>query len=131
MTGLCLAVGALTAKLAISSFTLAWTHSVEKQAWQEDYRVTAAGLVLDEARIKGSGAGMDPPQGAVLRGGWWHYRPNLPPLPRLILARSHAVADWRLCVAGSCRPLGTYLPDADGETESETPAALYPCAGPK
>jgi hypothetical protein len=128
MTGLCLAVGALTAKLAISSFTLAWTHSIEKIGWQEDYRVTAAGLVLDEARIQGSGAGMEPPAGAVLRGGWWHYRPDLPPLPRLMLARSHAVPDWRLCVAGTCRPLGAYLPDGEGEAESETPAVLSPCA---
>jgi hypothetical protein len=131
MTGLCLAVGALAAKLAISSFTLAWTHSVEKLAWQEDYRVTAAGLVLDEARIKGSGAGMDPPDGAVLEGGWWHYRPSLPPLPRLVLARSRAVADWQLCVAGDCRPLGAYLPDADGAADAEAPATLYPCAAAK
>jgi hypothetical protein len=128
MTGLCLAVGALTAKLAISSFTLAWTHSVEKLAWEEDYRITTAGLVLEESRIKGSGAGMDPPAGAVLSGGWWHYKPNLPPLPRLNLARSHAVPDWRLCIAGQCRPLGAYLPDADGGADTETPAIVYPCA---
>ena len=66
MTGLCLAVGALTAKLAISSFTLAWTHSVERIGWQEDYTITAAGFVLTESRIQGSGAGMDPPEGSVL-----------------------------------------------------------------
>ena len=130
MSGLCLAVGALTAKLAISSFTLAWTHSVERIGWQEDYKITAAGFVLTESRIQGSGAGMDPPEGSVLSGGWWHYRPNLPPLPRLTLARSHAVPDWRLCVAGKCRPLGSYLPDADGDGD-QAPAVLTPCISGK
>src|SRR5690606_14290595 len=105
MIALCIAAGSLAAQSAVSTFTLAWTHSIERQEWQEDYRVTAEGLVLEEARIKGSVAGMDPPPGAVLKDGWWHYRPQLQALPRLTLARSRAVPEWRLCVAGRCRPL--------------------------
>lgn len=108
----CLTAGLLAATLSLDAFTLTWVHSVERSAIEEDYRVTATGLVLTEARIKGSGAGFDPPAGSVLRGGWWHYRPSLPPLPRIALARSGTVADWRLCAGGRCTPLGALLPGA-------------------
>ena len=126
MTGLCLGAGAAVAWLAVQSFTLAWTHTVEKTEWQEDWRVTPAGLVLVESRIQGSGAGMEPPEGARLEGGFWRYRPDLPPIPELRLARSAVASDWRLCFEGSCRPLGALLPPAAGDA----PASLRPCPGP-
>jgi len=112
MIGLCLgaARGLAEVSLPVAAFTLAWTHSVERVAWEEDYRVAGDRLVLVEARVKGSGAGMDPPPGAVLRDGWWHYRPDLPPLPALRLTRSSAAADYTLCAAGECRSLSTLLP---------------------
>lgn len=113
MSALCLAAGAASVHLALASFTLSWTHSVEKILWEEDWRVAGQGLVLEESRVRGSGAGMDPPEGAVLEAGSWHYRPDLPPLPELILARSGATADWRLCIKGTCTPLGELLPDPD------------------
>ena len=65
--------------LAVAAFTLSWTHSVEKTRWEEDWAITPAGLQIVEARVKGSGAGMDPADGAVLRDGWWVYAPSLPP----------------------------------------------------
>ena len=74
MSALCLASGGLLSSLAATLFTLQWTHSVERIAWQEDWRIDGDALVLVEARIRGSGAGMDPPDGAVLRDGVWHYR---------------------------------------------------------
>lgn len=114
MTGLCLGVGAVVlSALPVEAFTLAWTHSIEKIRWEEDYRVGAAGLRLAEARVRGTGAGMEPPAGALLREGVWHYTPGLGAIARLSLARSGAVADYELCVAGVCRPLAGYLDRPD------------------
>lgn len=108
---LCLAAGALSVALGWSQFTLAWTHSVERTEWQEDYRVAGENLTTTEVRVKGSGAGMEPGEGAVLRDGWWAYDPRRT-LRELRLARSDAVPDWRLCHDGSCVPMGTFLPAA-------------------
>jgi hypothetical protein len=110
MSALCLAAGALAATLATEAFTLGWTHSVEKVEWEEDYRVFDGALLLEEARVKGSGAGMEPPAGAVLRDGWWHYRPPTAPIEVLRLTHSSFAADYRLCWKGSCRPVGEILP---------------------
>lgn len=109
MIGVCLAAAGLALSLPLQAFTLAWTHSIEKIRWEEDYRVIqdADGprLVLDEARIRGSGAGMEPPDGARLSAdGVWHYRPPLAPLESLHLARSDYVADYQLCWDGRCHP---------------------------
>src|SRR5438034_6177126 len=46
---LCLASAGVVKTLSIAAFTLAWTHSVEKVDWQEDWRITPAGT--------GTGAG--------------------------------------------------------------------------
>lgn len=116
MIGLCLgaAQGLVQAFLPVTAFTLVWTHSVEQVEWQEDYRIAEDRLVLTEARVKGSGAGMDPPAGAVLRDGWWHYRPKIPPLEMLRLMRSTVVEDYRFCADGRCRPLAVILPIEEG-----------------
>ncbi len=103
MSALCLAAAAFSVALPLQSFTLAWKHSIEKIRWEEDYRIVGTRLELTEARIRGSGAGMDPPEGAVLRDGVWHYKPDLPLLPSLTLARSGYVADFELCANGECR----------------------------
>src|SRR5690606_31572556 len=85
-----------------------WTHSVQKTEWQEDWQVTPAGLVLAEARIKGSGAGMEPPDGSQLVDGWWVYRPDLAPLKSVTLASSGETGGgWQLCALGECLELGT------------------------
>ena len=103
---LCVA-GAETLRLAVTAFTLAWTHSVEHARWEEDWRVTPAGLELAEARVKGSGAGMEPPEGARFAGGWWSWRPDVPPRREVLLAASGATGGgWTLCAAGACREIG-------------------------
>lgn len=104
---LCVAAGGGTLVFAFSAFTLAWTHSVEKVRWEEDWRVRPDGLEIVEARIQGSGAGMEPPDGAVLRDGWWTYAPALPRLPELVLAASGSTSEgWTICAGGRCAALG-------------------------
>ena len=69
--------------------------------------MTPAGLELVEARVQGSGAGMEPPEGARLAGGWWTWRPARPPQRELLLAASGATGGgWTLCAAGACREIG-------------------------
>jgi Uncharacterized conserved protein len=115
----CLLVGGKALTLAAGLFTLSWTHSVEKIEWQETWRVLPAGLEIVEARIKGSGAGMDPPPDARLENGWWVYTPQLGIVPELRLAASGAtVSAWRLCTGGKCRQLGA---------EASAPVMLKPC----
>ena len=121
---LCLAAGALSATLAVHSFTLAWTHSIEKVRWEEDWRIEDRQLVLAEARIQGFGAGMEAPDDAVLRGGYWHYRPKVAPLATLSLAHSPYTTGYELCLAGGCRPLADFLP---GIATTET-IVLQACA---
>ena len=110
MSGICLAAGAIAATLPLSAFTLAWTHSIEKIRWEEDYRIVDKHLVLEEARIRGTGAGMEPPANAVFSNGVWHYKPALPPLERLSLSHSPYTADYEICSAAGCKPLATLLP---------------------
>jgi hypothetical protein len=66
---LCLASSGVVKALQLAAFTLAWTHSVEKIEWQEDWLTTPHGLQLVQARVKGSGAGMEPPPEARLVHG--------------------------------------------------------------
>jgi len=97
MIGLCLGLaGVVWAQVPTADFTLAWTHTIEKIRWEEDYRVTSDGLLLGEARVKGSGAGMEIPDGAELRDGTWHYQRQLPPLQPLRLGRTPEAGDFQL-----------------------------------
>ena len=102
---LCLASAGIVKALSIATFTLVWTHSIEKVDWQEDWRVTPEGLVLTQARVKGSGAGMEPPPGARLINGWFQWQPKQPAMPQVVLANSGAAGEWRLCANGDCRTL--------------------------
>ncbi|SCZ02448.1 DUF1850 domain-containing protein [Microvirga guangxiensis] len=111
---ICLVAGKVVAPLMAGAMTLAWTHSVEKIAWEEDWRATPAGLEIVEARVKGSGAGMEPPPDARLVNGAWAWKPKLPPQAEIVMRRSGATADWRVCITGACRPMEAYVPpDAD------------------
>jgi hypothetical protein len=117
------AFGLVAATLDVTEFTLAWTHSVEKIRWEEDYRVTDEGLIALAARVQGSGAGMEPPADAVLRDGWWHYQPQLPVLSKLTLARSSYVPGYEFCARGACRTMSSMIgAPRDGETID-----LFPC----
>ncbi|TRZ90126.1 MAG: DUF1850 domain-containing protein [Rhodocyclaceae bacterium] len=105
--------GAVSAVLAIDSFTLAWMHSIEKIRWEEDWRVQGKTLVITEARIRGSGAGMEPPPDAVMKDGVWHYRPRLPPQAVLRVTHSPYTRGYELCSAGHCQPLADHLPEIE------------------
>jgi len=107
---LCLSSGALVTVLATQAFTLAWVHSIEKVRWEEDWQVAGGKLQIVEARIRGTGAGMETPEGAVLSDGAWHYRPQLAPLAKVTLAHSPYTAGYELCSDGRCRPLTDHLP---------------------
>lgn len=102
---LCFATAAGVKALALSTFTLAWTHSIAKVEWQEDWRVTPAGLELVQARIKGTGPGMEPPPEARLVGGWFQWQPKRAALQEVVLGNSGAAGEWRLCHGGQCRTL--------------------------
>ena len=91
--------------LSVAAFTLVWTHSIEKVDWQEDWRITRGGLELVQARVKGSGAGMEPPPDARLVDGWFQWQPKRAPMPRVVLGNSGAAGEWRLCSDGHCRTL--------------------------
>ena len=118
---LCILAAGKTTVLAVSAFTLSWTHSVEKTRWQEEWQVTPAGLEIVEARVKGSGAGMDPPEGAVLKDGWWTYVPKIGARLVVRLAASGATgAGWLLCADRTCLELGA---------EAGEPVELSACKG--
>jgi hypothetical protein len=113
MSLICLAGGGVIVKLA-AAITLSWTHSVEKVQWEEDWRANAAGIAIVESRIKGSGAGMEPPPGAKLKNGVYSYRPHWAPMKEVVLRRSGATADWNICQNGACKPMSEFIPaDAD------------------
>jgi len=123
---LCLGLaGVVWAQVPTPTFTLAWNHTIEKIRWEEDYRVTPDGLLLGEARIKGSGAGMDAPDDAELRDGSWHYRRQLPPMQPLRVGRTPEAGDYQLCFEGTCQALSEWL----GPPTAERPALeLWSCA---
>ncbi len=125
MNGLCLGLaGVVWASLPIEHFTLAWQHSIEKIRWEEDYQVSASGLLLMEARVRGSGAGMEIPDDATLRNGTWHYHRQLPPLNPLHAGRTPEAGDYELCFQGHCQPLAHWL----GPPSRDVAAVdLWPC----
>lgn len=115
--------------VTVQAFTLAWTHSIEKVRWEEDYAVRADAVPPDpapqpppvlhalQARVRGSAAGMEPPDDAVLRNGWYEYTPRFKTPAELRLTRSEFTPDYELCVSGHCRPLYDWLPSDGGVTQ--------------
>jgi hypothetical protein len=85
---LCLASGGFIKVIAIGAFTLSWMHSVEKTTWEEDWVVQEKTIKLVSARVQGTGAGMEIPEGAVHEGKWYRWTPTLKPLKLLTLDRS-------------------------------------------
>jgi hypothetical protein len=122
MMELCLLAAGIVVRLGTVALTLAWTHSIEKTRWEEDYRATQAGIVLTQDRIQSTGAGMEPPPDAKFDGKWWRYTPALPPQRQIVLRRSGATADWQVCIQGQCKPMASYLPDKDAD-----PVTLATC----
>ncbi len=103
-------------RLPADRFTLVWTHSIEKIDWEEDYVVAGRWLYLSGARIRGTGAGMEPPDDAPLVDGVYVYRPAQRWFRTLDLARSAFVRDYRVCIAGRCEPMSKWIPVAAGTT---------------
>ena len=103
--------------------TVAWEHTVEKIRWEEDYVATHDALILTEARIKGTGAGMEMPPDATLADGAWHYRPALPTLPKVYLRNTELPLGYDLCWDGKCTRLRALIGSEDRLL------ALVPCAG--
>jgi len=120
---LCLASAGVVKTLALAAFTLAWTHSIEKTAWQEDWRVTPQGLELVQARLKGTGAGMEPPPQARLVDGWFQWTPQRQPLHEVILGNSGMAGEWRLCAGRACRTLS----DIIGQDLGTEPTTMSVC----
>ena len=118
-----IAFSAIQAVIPAETLTLAWTHSVEKVRWEEDYRIEEGRLVLVEARIKGMGAGMEPTPDAVLRDGWWRFRPDRDPARKISLARSADLDDYTLCWNGRCETLAGPPPEGGSFID------LFPCSG--
>ena len=120
--GICLALAATAAApvfLPAERFTLAWTHSIEKVRWEEDYALLPGPpprLRALQARVRGSAAGMEPPPDARLQGGWYHYQPATEAPPVLRLTRSEFTPDFDLCLQGACRPMAHWLPSDGGIT---------------
>ncbi len=113
---LCLAAAGHAVSLPAARFTLVWQHSIEKIDWEEDYVAAGSWLCLSGARIRGTGAGMEPPDDAVRVGAVYAYRPAQRWFRSLDLARSSYVEDYRLCIDGRCRPLSTWIPVSAGAT---------------
>jgi hypothetical protein len=133
--GVCLSLaaaqGAAPVFVPVERFTLAWTHSIEKVRWEEDYAVRPGDtpsappeLQALTARVRGSGAGMEPPPDAVLRNGWYEYTPRTLSPHGLRLTRSAFTADYDWCASERCAPLASLLP-SDGAV-----TLLTPCADP-
>lgn len=102
--------------LPSGGFTLAWTHSIEKTVCEEDYLVAGGWLLLQQARVRGTDAGMDIPAGALLIDGVYRYRPSERWHRELRLTRSGFVPDYRLCLGARCRPMTDWVALDNGVT---------------
>ena len=119
----------LRATIPAGEFTLAWMHSVEKTRWEERYRVDGERLRLVQARVQGSGAGMDPAPDAVLRDGWWTWSPRAAPLQEIRLTVSSYTQGYDLCWDGRCQSLRALAGRGRGLADGST-VELRACREP-
>jgi hypothetical protein len=49
----------------------------------------------------------------------------VPPQVEVVLRRSGATADWRICIGGRCRPMDAYV------AKEADPVILRGCDGPR
>jgi hypothetical protein len=120
VSAFCIAGAGAALRIATTAFTLSWTHTVEKTDWLESWLVAPDRLILTEARVAGSGAGMEPPPEARLQGNVYVWRPN-EARREIVLRRDPHAGDWTLCANERCDALGAWLGrDAD-------PVTLLPC----
>jgi hypothetical protein len=123
VSALCILAAGATITIAAQSFTLGWTHSIERIPIVESWTVEGDRLHLTESRIKGSGAGIEPGEDARREDGWYVWNPVADFRQRITLRRSgfEGTGDWTLCVGDVCRMLGTIVP------EEADPVILEPC----
>ncbi|MCQ9615358.1 DUF1850 domain-containing protein [Paenalcaligenes niemegkensis] len=123
--GICLQLAAVpdaeVVHIDTQKFTLAWMHSIEHQRWEELYSVRLDNkgqpyLQIDQARVKGSGAGMEPASEAEYKEGWYQYVPAQKAPDVLALTRSEYTPDYEFCTEGQCASLGQYLLSDGGVT---------------
>jgi hypothetical protein len=120
---ICLVVaGVIRSTLTVPEFTLAWNHSVQKTRWEERYRVDGGALNLIEARVQGSGAGMEPPPDARFDHGAWTWQPNTRHL-ELRLTQSAFAGDYAICADGHC----TGMSDLTGPVDDGTIVTVRVC----
>ena len=101
---ICIAIALSSVLLRLPSpVTLAWQHSVEHFALEEEWAATPDGLRLIEVRTEGLGAGVDLPAHAAPVGRQWRFTPALPPQQRVVFANSRHGAGYRVCSGGMCR----------------------------
>jgi hypothetical protein len=126
---LCLAGTAVAISLTVPGFTLAWTHSVEKIEWREQWRVAGTTLVLESSSVQGSGAGMEPADDATLVDGAWMAPGHLAPQAVLRLAVSGATGrGWQFCAPqADCRDLERWLSQDGHPTSAIEIRAGQPC----
>ena len=115
MNVICLIVaGVIRSTLPVSEFTLAWDHSVQKTRWEEHYRIDGGALVLAEARVQGSGAGMEPPPDARFDRKAWTWQPNTRHA-ELRLMQSAFAGDYSICDDSRCSRMSELIgPAGDG-----------------
>lgn len=128
---LCLVSAGVVKSLSVAAFMLTWTHSVEQTEWQEDWRFTPQGFEIVEARVRGSGAGMESSPEARLIDGWFRWKPQLPVLPEVVLANSGLAGEWRLCSDGKCQDLSVILGRPLGAATTTTMSVCKPDTAPK
>ena len=108
---ICIAAGQFAVAIYAPTFTLSWEHSIEKVEWRETWQVHTKTMRPIEARIKGTGAGMEPPPDAKREDGWYVYTPKSPPMERLEIPDSGFTKPMRFCLPdGKCHPLRAFLP---------------------
>ncbi|NKB95909.1 DUF1850 domain-containing protein [Ochrobactrum intermedium] len=72
LMAICITTAGGLMKIAAASFVLSWTHSVEKNSLAGTLVGHGSGAGAHRgAHQGGSGAGMEPPEDAVLRNGWY------------------------------------------------------------
>lgn len=115
MSGICVALAASSVVLLRlpDRITIAWEHTVEKVRWEEDYERQDSRLVLTEARVRGTGAGMDIPDDAVFSNGVWRYRPALSSLEQITLSNGLLPLGYDVCVNARCTRLRELIGDED------------------
>lgn len=99
-------------------FTTHWIHSVEKEAWQENYLRQDRNFVLTSTRFKTFGAGTPYDGHQTLDGKGYVVRPVNRLLPELYWVVSRQV-DSALLIEGKTWPLAQW-------TENHTVAHLRP-----